>query len=130
MAAMSDNRSIGDLFAELARDAGSLVRQEIRLATTEMSEKASRLGRDAAIVAAGGLVAYAGFLLILLAAVVALANVMPLGLAALVVGLVVVIVGYVLVQSGLSALRRLSLTPRETVESLKENGEWASQHLR
>ena len=54
----SDDRSLGELFGDLARDMGILVRQEVRLATTEMSDKASRVEQEFAIVAVGGLVLY------------------------------------------------------------------------
>lgn len=49
-----DDRSIGELFAELAQESATLVRQEVQLAKTEMSQKASRVGKDVGFLAAGG----------------------------------------------------------------------------
>ncbi len=92
-----DDRSLGELFAELAQETTTLVRQEVNLATTEMTQKASRAGRQIGVLAAGGAVAYAGLLAILAGVIVLLDNVMPLWLSALLVGVVVAVVGYVLV---------------------------------
>src|SRR5829696_4786407 len=97
-----DERSLGQLFSELAQEMGTLVRQEMALATTEMGNKAARVGRQVGIVALGGAVAYAGFLAIVGAAILLLANVMPLWMSALLIGLLVAGAGYVLVQSSLA----------------------------
>jgi len=54
-----------------------------------------------------------------------LALVIPLWLSALLVGLVVAAIGYFLVKRGLDALKQEDLAPRETIETLKEDKEWA-----
>jgi TRAP-type C4-dicarboxylate transport system permease small subunit len=126
----NDERSLGDLFGDLARDMGTLVSQEITLARTELTEKASRVGKDIAMLAAGGLVAYAGLLAIIAAAIVLLADLgVPLWASALIVGVVVAIVGYLLVQRGISALRRQDLTPHQTIQSIKEDTQWAKEQI-
>jgi TRAP-type C4-dicarboxylate transport system permease small subunit len=126
----NDERSLGDLFGDLARDMGTLVSQEMTLARTELTEKASRVGKDIAMLAAGGLVAYAGLLAIIAAAIVLLADLgVPLWASALIVGVVVAIVGYLLVQRGISALRRQDLTPHQTIQSIKEDTQWAKEQI-
>lgn len=122
-------RSLGELFGDLTREMATLVRHEIALATTEMSEKASTVGKNVAYLAVGGLVAYAGLLAIVAAIILALGNFIPMWLSALVVGLVVAGIGYVLVQQGLSALKQADLAPRKTIETLKEDAEWAKQQM-
>ena len=125
-----DERSLGELFAELARETSTLVRQEVNLAKTEMSQKASRAGRHVGVMTAGGAVAYAGLLTILAALIVLLNNVMPLWLSALLVGIVVAVVGYLLVRRALDALKREDFAPRETIETLKEDQRWAKDQTR
>jgi hypothetical protein len=125
-----DERSLGELFAELAQETSTLVRQEVTLAKTEMSQKASRAGRHVGVMAAGGAVAYAGLLAILAALIVLLNNVMPLWLSALLVGIVVAVVGYLLVRRALDALKREDFAPRETMETLKEDQQWAKDQTR
>jgi hypothetical protein len=123
-------RSLGDLFGDLARDMGTLVSQEMTLARTELTDKASRVGKDVAVLAAGGLVAYAGLLAIIAAAIVLLADLgVPLWASALIVGVVVAVVGYLLVQRGISALKRQDLTPHQTIQSIKEDTQWAKEQI-
>ncbi len=125
-----DDRSLGELFAELTQESAKLVRQEMTLAKAELSEKASRVGKDLGFLAAGGAVAYAGLLAILAAAIILLNDVMPLWLSALLVGLVVALVGYFLLRKGLDALKREDLAPRQTIETLKEDQQWAKNRTR
>jgi xanthine/uracil permease len=120
-----DNRSLGELFSELAQETSTLVRQEVNLAKVEMSHKASRAGKQVGVLAAGGAVAYAGLLAILAALITLLDNVMPLWLSALLVGIVVAVVGYLLVRRALDALKREDFAPRQTIETLKEDQQWA-----
>ena len=125
-----DNRSLGELFSELAQETSTLVRQEVNLAKTEMSDKASRAGKHVGVLAAGGAVAYAGLLAVLAGIIALLNNVMPLWASALLVGVVVAVVGYLLVRRGLDALKREDFTPRETIETLKEDQQWAKDQTR
>jgi hypothetical protein len=125
-----DNRSLGELFSELAQETSTLVRQEVNLAKTEMSQKASSAGKHVGVLAAGGALAYAGLLAILAGIIALLNDVMPLWVAALLVGIVVAVVGYLLIRRGLDALKREGFTPRETIETLKEDQEWAKDQTR
>lgn len=126
-----EDRSLGELFADLARESSTLLRQEVQLAKTELSQKASQVGRDVASLAIGGLVAYAGLLAILAAVIIGLAAAgLPWWLAALLVGIVVIGIGYGLIQRGLTALKREDLAPRQTIESLQEDARWAKEQVR
>ncbi len=128
MTRMQGERSLGELFAELSRETGVLVRKEVELATTEMTSKARVAGSHVGIVAAGGALAHAGLLVLLAAFVIGLAQlgVTP-WLSALIVSIVTMTVGYVLVNRGLSNLRRTSVAPRQTIESLKETATWQTR---
>ncbi len=125
MQGRGDDRSLGELFSELSQETTTLIRQEVNLAKTEMSQKASRVGKDVGFMAAGGAVAYAGLLAILAGVIALLGLVIPLWLSALLVGLVVAGLGYFLVRRGLDALKQEDLAPRQTIETLKEDKQWA-----
>jgi hypothetical protein len=121
-----EDKSLGELFGELTRDMGTLVRKEVELARTEMTARASRMGRHAAYIAVGGAIAYAGLLALVAAMVIVLEAVgLTWWASALIVGIVVALAGYLFVQRGISAMQRDSLTPTETIETLKENAAWA-----
>lgn len=131
MQAQRDERSIGQLFADLARETSTLVRQEVTLAKVEMTDKAARVGKDVGFLAAGGAVLYAGFLALLGAVILGLIAVgLAAWLSAAIVGVVVALIGYLLVQRGLSALKREDLAPRQTIESLREDAEIIKEHAK
>jgi hypothetical protein len=121
--------SLGELFSDLTSDLTFLMRKEIELARTEITEKLATATRSAALMVAGGLVAYAGFLALLAAIGIALGGLMPYWLSAMLVGIVVLVVGAILIQSGRSALQNLDVTPEKTVETLKENTEMVKEKL-
>jgi len=125
-----DDRSLGELFSELAQETSTLVRQEVQLAKTELSEKASQVGKDVGFLAVGGAVAYAGFLVLLAAITALLALWMPVWVSALIVGVVVAGVGYFLVRKGLNELQRVDLKPNQTIQTLKEDKEWVKDQTK
>jgi hypothetical protein len=102
----------------------------VNLAKTEMSQKASTAGKHIGVLAAGGALAYAGLLAILAGVIALLNDVMPLWASALLVGIVVAIVGYLLIRKGLDALKRDDFAPRETIETLKEDQQWAKEQTK
>lgn len=128
MADKLDNRSIGDLLAELSRETSQLVRKEVELASTEMTAKAKKAGGHVGVAAAGGALAHAGLLVFLAALVLGLSElgVTP-WLSALIISLLTLGVGYLLVNRGLSGLRNSSVAPTRTMESLKEDARWTTR---
>lgn len=133
-----DEQSFTTLLRQLRDDTTTLFRQEVTLAKTEMSEKATRVGRNLAYLTVGGLVAYAGVILLLaaLAAFVAwlftladVSNWVAAWLGAAIVGAVVAAIGYALVQKAISTLKTESPVPEKTVETLKEDKQWAQNKV-
>jgi hypothetical protein len=123
-----DNRSLGDLLAELSRETGQLVRKEFELASTEMTAKAKRAGAHVGVAAAGGALVHAGVLVLLAMLVIALTDMgLAAWLAALVVGIATVGVGYLLLNRGLKALRGTSISPQQTIQTLKEDARWTTR---
>jgi len=127
----SADRSLGDLFSDLTSQIVTLVRQEITLARTELGQTASKVGKDIGFLAVGGLVIYAGFLTLLATIVIILGTIgLPWWLSALIVGLVVAGVGYFLIRRGLDALKKQNFAPQKTIDTLKEDVEWAKEQTR
>ena len=125
----AEERSIGELFGELSQDVTMLVRQEAQLAKTEMQQKLSKVTTDLVSLATGGVVALIGGLALTAALILLLID--PVGLepwlAALLVGVVFGVLGWVLVQKGVTNLKRTDPTPRRTVESIKDDIQWAKE---
>ncbi len=121
--------SIGSLFTDLTDDMGRLVRQEIELARVETTQKVTKAMRSVIMIVAGGLVAYAGLIVVLIAVAILLGQVMPYWASTLVVGAVVIVVGAILLNSGRNALTNLTVVPEKTVQSIKEDAQWAKEQV-
>lgn len=124
-----DDRSLGELFSELSRQTSTLIRQEVALAKAEMKEKGTEVGKDVGMMAAGGALAYAGLLALIATAIIVLAYFMPWWLSALIVSLVVLGIGGALIMRGMTALKNTNMAPEHTIESVKEDAEWAKKQL-
>jgi hypothetical protein len=134
-----EERSLGDLFSELAGETSSLVRQEVALAQVELTQKATVVGKNVGFLAAGGAVGYTALLVILAAVVIGLTQLIShfsgwqiitsAWIAAAVVGLIVGGIAYVLVTSALAKLKNTELTPRQTVDTLKEDAQWLKNQV-
>jgi Putative Actinobacterial Holin-X, holin superfamily III len=125
-----ENKPLGDLFGDLAGEMSNLVRQEVALAKVEVSQKAKHVGRNVGYLVIGGAVAYAALLAIIAAVIMLLARVIPNWGATLLVGVVVAGVGWLLIGKALAALQETDMTPRQTVETLKEDATWMKQQIK
>jgi hypothetical protein len=123
-------RSLATLLSDVAGETVELVRQELALFKAELQEKLSKAGIGAALVGAGALIAYSGWLFLLLAAVYALALVVPAWAAALIVGALVLGIGGVLALVGKSRMRADALTPERSMRSLREDQAWIKERFR
>ena len=133
MQRMNENRSekpLGELFSDLASDLSNLVRQEVELAKVEVGRTAKHVGRNIGYLVVGGAIAYAALLAIIAAIILLLDNVMPSWGASLLVGVVVAIIGWLLIGKAVSALQQTDVTPKETVETLKEDAAWVKQQIK
>lgn len=126
-----NGRTLGELFRELSRELATLLHQETELARAELRGKAAKLGSALGELGAGALVGFAGFLVLLQAAVYALSD--PLdspALAALLVGGVTLIAGALLLVRGRGQLRAEELAPTRTLESLRRDAALAGDLAR
>lgn len=133
-----DDRSLGQILKELRDETSVLLRQEVQLAKTELTENVSRAGKDAGAIAVGGAVAFLGALALLAFAIRGLSTLMAkfldpdiaVWLAPLLIGLVLAGVGYSMIKKALNDLKQNSLAPTRTTQSLKENKEWLQAKIK
>lgn len=123
-------KSLGELFSDLSQGLTSLVRQEVQLAKTEISQKVSSVAKNVGFLAAAGLFAFVGFEALIAAAILGLATKLDPWLAALIVGLVLALIGGILAFMGISAFKKSSLAPQQTIETLQEDAQWAKAQIK
>lgn len=123
-----DAPSVGHLLKQLAGDTGTLVRDELALARTEMVMKGKTAARSSAVVLAGGAVANAALLTLVAAAVMGLQTFVPAWMSALAIGSFLAIVSFVLVRVGLGRLERIDVVPEHAVASLHAETGSARSH--
>ena len=122
--------SVGTLVGQVTSDLSTLMRQEFELAKAEMKQEAGKAGKGAGMLGGAGFAGYMLAIFASLALMFALDLVMPLWAAALIVAVLYGVVGYVLYSKGRKELAKVDPTPRQTVETLKEDVQWAKNQTR
>ncbi len=128
--AAENSRSIADVLQAIVGNVQGIVRAEVRLAKTEIKEEASKTGRAAAMLGAGVVSAIYAVGLLLLAILFALAQAMPLWLAALILFVLLAITTAILLSIGKKRFQAVHATPEKTIETMKENVEWVKRQTK
>lgn len=119
--------SFGELLSQLANNSAELVRDEIELARQEMSEKVKVLRSGIVLAAVGSVIGLIALLTLTAAAVIGLAHYIGAGTSALIIGAALAISGVAIAFAGLGQIKRTSLTPKQTIETLEEDKEWLKE---
>jgi hypothetical protein len=124
-------RPIGELFARLSADTSTLIRQEMALARAELAEKGKEAGKGAGFLGGAGALGLLGAGAITAGLVLLLDLAIASWLAALVVGLIYVAIAAFLGLQGRDRIQAATPPmPEETVETVKEDVEWAKTRAR
>lgn len=121
----ADDRSLTELLSDLGRGASTLMRQEMELAKLETKEQLRLTGKAGAMFGAAAITGFLALLLMSFAAAWGLAAVLPDGVAFLIVGLVYAVVAAVLLTQAKKRAAEIQPVPEQTVETLKEDVQWA-----
>ncbi len=127
---ITDTRSLGEIVRDVLNDAQTLIRSELRLARTEMTEKARLAAKPGGLLGAAALCAALALGCLVAAGIAALALAMPVWLAALLMCVFLACIGGACYAGGRSGLRNIRVVPDQTVQSLKEDVAWAKQRAR
>jgi uncharacterized membrane protein YqjE len=122
------DQSLGELVNRMTTDVGQLVSTQIELAKVEIKDEVARAGKGAGMVGGGGLAAFVGVLLLSFAVAYWLADAFDnLGWGFFVVGLVYAAVAAFLVLKGKQQINSVTPVAEQTIETIKEDVEWARQ---
>ncbi len=125
MSAAPDNQSLGELFGRVTSDLTTLVRQEMQLAKVEIKQEVKTAGKAGGLLGGGAFTGYFALLFVSLALAIGLAEFIWDWLAFLIVGVLYGIAAAVLVNKGKQELDQVDPVPQQTVETLKEDVQWA-----
>jgi hypothetical protein len=114
--------SLGTLVSSLSQQISTLVRDEMRLAQAEVTEKGKKAGLGLGLFSAAGLLAFFGAGTLIACAVLALALVMDAWLAALIVAVVLFVAAAVAAMMGKSKVQEAGPPkPEEAMRGIKED---------
>ncbi len=121
---------LGELFKKLSDDLSTLVRQELKLAQAEMTEKGKKAGLGVGMFGAAGIIGLLALTTLTACVVALLATAMDVWIAALIV---TVVYGAVAGMLAITGKQRVSEAtppvPEQTVDSVKEDVQWAKTRL-
>jgi uncharacterized membrane protein YqjE len=123
------DRPISVVLRDIVGNMQDIVRSEMRLARTEVTEDLARMRTGAVLAGIGVVLLFITSCFVLLAAVYALSLVVPAWAAALIVAAGVGLIAAITLGLGMKKLKTMRGTPR-TAATIKENAEWARQLTR
>lgn len=122
---------MSELFKQLSNDLSTLVRQELRLAQGEMTEKGKRAGFGAGMFGGAGVIGLVALGTFSACLIAALSKAMDVWLAALIVTVIYVALAGVLALSGKQHVSQASpAVPEQTIETIKEDARWAKTQVK
>jgi uncharacterized membrane protein YqjE len=125
----NQQEGLGTIFAGILKDLQDLLRGEIQLAKTELREDVAAMGKGAGVLAAAALFGLTGFIFLMLGVTYLLNKWVQMWIAAGIVAVALLLVAAILAGSGRKQLSAANLKPEQTIESLKEDKEWAKQQI-
>ncbi len=118
-------KSLGQLMAEMTSEVTGLMRNEVQLAKSEIKEEVGKAGKAGGIFGAGGITAYLAVLFASFALAWLLDDFLHVALAFFLVAGIHGIAASILINRGREEIKKVDPVPRQTVETLKEDVEWA-----
>jgi Putative Actinobacterial Holin-X, holin superfamily III len=126
-----DDRPLGELVQDLSRQTSTLIRQEMRLAQAELTEKGRHAGKGAGMFGGAGLVALYGVGALIAAAILGLATVVEAWIAAAAIGAALLLIAGILALTGKKELDEASPPkPEQALESVQQDVETVKARAR
>lgn len=122
---MSD-RAFGALLGDFFDQAKRLIRAELTLAKTELSQEATKFKAGGVMLGLGGALLFIGGIAFMLFACALLSLVMPIWAATLIVTVAFFAIGAGIAYVGIQRMKEIH-APNKTIQTLKEDGQWASR---
>ncbi|HWZ24701.1 MAG TPA: phage holin family protein [Verrucomicrobiae bacterium] len=125
-----NGRSVPEVLQDIVGNIQEIIRSEFRLAKAEVKQEASKAAPPVKVIVAGAVIGFYALGFLLFTAVMGLATMMATWLAALIVGAVLGIVALTLITTASKRLKHVNAVPERTIETMKENVQWAKNQIK
>lgn len=125
----SDDRSIGQIIADITRDFRDLLRDEVALAKAEFNQALKKIITGVILLAVGGVLATTGLSALVASAILGLTAYWSPWVAALVVGVAIIVIGGILAMAGIRNFRAAEIMPDRTIRTLKDDAQAVKEGL-
>lgn len=125
-----EERSATDIVQDLVQDLGNIVRAEIHLAKTEMTEKAAKAGRGAGMMGGAGVIGLLAGAALVTCCIAALAIAIPVWAAALIMAFLLGVIATAAFSAGRKQLKSVNPVPEQTARTIREDVQWAKRQTR
>ena len=124
---LKDDKAIGELLGELASEANALFSAQLELAKVELRDEAKKAGKVGGMFSGAAVAGFFTLMLLSFALAWGLTEIVPEGVAFLIVGVLWGIAAAILALIGRQRLEEMKQPLPETQETLKEDAEWLRQ---
>ncbi len=125
-----DGRSIGNILKEIVENVQGIIRSEVRLAKAEVREEGIKAGKASAVLGAGGVLGLYALGFLFLTCLYALEIAVAPWLAALIMTFLVGTGAAIAIGAGLKRIKGVRVRPEKTIDTMRENLEWAKNQTR
>jgi uncharacterized membrane protein YqjE len=125
-----NGRSVPEVLQDIVGNIQELIRSEFRLAKAEVKQEASKAAPPLKMIVAGAAMGFYALGFLLFTAVMGLATMMATWQAALIVGAVLGIIALTLITTASKRLKHVNAVPDRTIETMKENVQWAKNQIK
>jgi uncharacterized membrane protein YqjE len=125
----TEHRSTGEIVQDILNNIGELVRSEIVLAKTEVRDEAKKASKAGGLFAAAGLLAFYGMAAWIATCMILIAMVTPLWFAVFIMGVVLFVASGIVLVAAVQKWRELR-PPERTIQTVKEDVQWAKQQIK
>jgi Na+-transporting NADH:ubiquinone oxidoreductase subunit NqrB len=125
-----EERSAASVLQNIVKDLRDIVRSEIQLAKTEMSEKATKAGQGAGMLGTASVLGLLAAAALVTTCIAAWAIVIPVWAGALIMAFILGVAGTIAYSRGRNKLKQVHPVPEQTARTIREDVEWAKQRTK
>ena len=125
-----NGRSVPEVLQDIVGNIEEIIRSEFRLAKAEVKEEASKAAPPLITIVVGAAIGFYALGFLIFTLVMGLATVMATWLAALIVGAVLGLMALVMITTASKRLKQVNKVPERTIETMKENVQWAKNQIK